>query len=180
VLSGKQSLALLGLLLTVGTAEAADLDRQLRSVEKQISFDRAHGNLTAKQSQTLGTELNGIKDEESKLQASGALSKKDRARLQSKLHGVQDELARVRRRSTTVFDTFQGKAATLETEIAKAKASGQLTVDEATTLNQDLEHLRKKHADIVSSGQLTQEQSDALARDVASLHGRLTAHLFKN
>lgn len=148
----------------IGVANADILDR-IGEQQQRIDNGIAKGQLTRGEADTLQDNLNWIKMTYSKLREDGRLNASERQSLNRMLDENNDMIYKRKHNIRKVYDySFNDRIAEQQRRIDQGIASGTLTRREFEILQDNLNWIKMRAAEMESAGRLTPYESEKLTR----------------
>jgi hypothetical protein len=155
-------------------AQRDAVGRRVADLQGRIDAGLRVGQLTRDEASQLQAALNRIKERDARYRADGSLTNEERIALNQMLNTLEERI-RYEKNDTDVVhrEAFERRISEMKRRIEAGLRAGQLTLDEACSLQAIFSRIKERDAQFRSDGVLTREERMRLNRMLAHLEERI-------
>jgi septal ring factor EnvC (AmiA/AmiB activator) len=155
-------------------AQRDAVGRRVADLQRRIDAGSRAGQLTRDEASQLQAALNRIKERDARYRADGSLTNEERIALNQMLNTLEERI-RYEKNDTDVVhrEAFERRISEMKRRIEAGLRAGQLTLDEACSLQAIFNRIKERDAQFRSDGVLTREERMRLNRMLAHLEERI-------
>ena len=155
-------------------AQRDAVGRRVADLQGRIDAGSRAGQLTRDEASQLQAALNRIKERDARYRADGSLTNEERIALNQMLNTLEERI-RYEKNDTDVVhrEAFERRISEMKRRIEAGLRAGQLTLDEACSLQAIFNRIKERDAQFRSDGVLTREERMRLNRMLAHLEERI-------
>lgn len=149
-------------------------EKRIAEMQRRIDAGMRSGQLTREEARHLQTALDRIKGRDARYKADGTVTNEERIILNQMLNSMDERIRYERNDSDAVHrESFERRLSELKRRIEAGMRAGQLTLEEACSLNSMLIRIKEKDTQFRSDGILTREERMRLNQMITFLEERI-------